>query len=70
MVYYLIMGSVPDGHGYLEWIEVPDPFQNESDTAVPSAAPDGQSSYNFFYVVHDGGTDLSAIDWNTAKGFP
>lgn len=77
MVYYLIMGGTPDGYGYLEWIEAPDPFYHEDDTAVYNSV---QSCYNFSYVIHDGQADRyatndgglggGAIDWNTAKDHP
>ena len=75
-VYYLILGGTPDSYGYLEWVQVPEPFGHGDDAAGNGV----WTSYNFSYVghdgqadryeVHDGGTDMAAIDWNTAKDYP
>lgn len=81
LTYYLIMGGTTENYGWLEWVNVPNPYMEEDGAPTPVSDQDGRlTSYNLCTFLYNeesgeydsgpGSTGLGELDWAYMKNFP
>ena len=81
LTYYLIIGGTPKNYGWLEWVNVPNPYMEENGAPTPVLDQDGRlTSYNLCTFLYNeesgeydsgpGSTGLGELDWAYMEDFP